>query len=367
MGTTVSVDQHIEYQNMAHTIRVVVIDDQSTGRLILSEIVRSVDPSIDVISFADPLEALEHASTHAFDMVLTDYKMPTLDGIETVRRLRKMVSYEEVPIVIVTIVGDLDIRRQALEAGATDFLTRPIDRIECRTRIKNLLALRRHQILNQQRRQLLENKVNEVTKELRLREIETLLRLARAAEQRDKTTGQHVTRMAKYSALLAQAHGLPEAMVEMIEMTAPMHDIGKVGIPDDILLSPRKLTVEEFEVMKTHTSKGYELLKDSASTYVQMAAQIALNHHEKFDGSGYPAGLSGHAIPLVARIVAIADVFDALTSVRPYKKAWSIEETCAYLIKEKGRHFDPELVDLFIAQSDAIDEIGKLFADQANS
>lgn len=350
-----------EAQALRNTV--LIIDDQSTGRMILSEIVRSIDKRLDVITFGDPLEAIEYAQTHPVDLVLTDYKMPTLDGIETIRRLRRTFRDEDIPIVCVTIVNDREVRYAALEAGATDFLTRPIDRFECRARCKNLITLRRHQLLNKNRTRLLQERIDESLKELRIREVDTLLRLAKAAEQRDKVTGLHLVRMAKYSALIARERGLTQDEQDAIELAAPMHDIGKIGIPDRILQFNGKLSREEMQVMQTHTSTGYDLLKDSPSRYLKTAAVIALSHHEKYDGSGYPYGLRGTDIPLEARIVALADVYDALTSLRPYKAAWPAEEAFKYLEHEKDRHFDAELVDLFLARRDEILSIGRQFAD----
>ncbi|MBA2690768.1 MAG: HD domain-containing protein, partial [Burkholderiales bacterium] len=209
----------------------------------------------------------------------------------------------------------------------------------------------------------LQDRVDEALKELRVREVDTLLRLARAAEQRDRVTGLHLVRMAKYSALIAREYGLGEEEQEAIELAAPMHDIGKIGIPDRILQFNGKLSREEMQVMQTHTTIGYDLLKDSPSKYLRTAAIIALSHHEKFDGKGYPNGLSATDIPLEARIVAVGDVYDALTSVRPYKAAWLPEEAFKYLEGERGRHFDAGMVDLFLTKKDEILAIGKQFAD----
>src|SRR5437763_5590855 len=199
-------------------LKILVIDDQSTGRILLSEIMRSLDASLQDATFADPLEAIEYARKHAVDMVLTDYKMPNLDGIETIRRLRRIFGYEDVPIVCITVVNDREVRYRALEAGATDFLTRPIDRLECGARCRNLLSLRRHEILKKNRTRILEQKIDEATRELRRREVETLFRLAEAAEQRDKVTGMHLVRMAKYSSLVASGLGLAVADPEAIQL-----------------------------------------------------------------------------------------------------------------------------------------------------
>jgi two-component system response regulator RpfG len=206
----------------------------------------------------------------------------------------------------------------------------------------------------QNRARWLEEKVSQATQEIVTRERETLLRLAKAGEYRDEETGVHVLRMARFSSLIAERLGLSEEERHGIETAAPMHDIGKIGIPDHILLKPGRLDGEEFAIMRTHARIGFEILKDSPSKYLQLGAVIARGHHEKFDGSGYPDGLVGDAIPLAARIVAVADVFDALTSERPYKRAWSIQDALHYLQTEQGRHFDPDCVQAFLTQLDQV-------------
>jgi two-component system response regulator RpfG len=355
---------HDSHESKLAPLKVLIVDDQSTGRIVLSEIMRSLDPGLEVVTFADPIEAIEFARTHPVDMVLTDYKMPGMDGIEAIRRLRRIFGYEDIPIVCITVVNDREVRYRALDAGATDFLIRPIDRLECGARCKNLLSLRRHEILKKNRTRILEQKIDEATRELRRREVDTLFRLAKAAEQRDKVTGMHLVRMAKYSALIAKGAGLSSAEQDAIELAAPMHDIGKIGIPDRILQNPGKLEGEDLLVMQSHARIGYDMLKDSSSGYLQMAAVIALGHHEKYNGSGYPTGLRGEHIPLEARIVAVADVYDALTSVRPYKAAWSAKEALAYMESHAGRHFDPRLVEVVARNCDEVISIGERFADQ---
>lgn len=327
---------------------VVVLDDQSTGRLILAEVIKGINKNINIAMFSNPLEALEYVRTMPVDLILTDYKMPVMDGIETVKQLRRMFNYQELPIVMTTVVDDREIRYRAFEAGATDFLIRPVDPIECRARCQNLINLRQQYIINSNHARVLQERVDEVTRELRLREVDTLYRLARAAESRDAVTGAHLKRMAKYSALIARHVGVPAEDVEAIELAAPMHDIGKICIPDAIMQKAGQLTSEEIVVMKTHAQIGYDILAGSPSRFLQTAASIALNHHEKFDGTGYPAGLKGKEIPLEARIVALADVFDALTSARPYKAAWEWGKALEFIVGQKGKHFDPDLVDVFV-------------------
>src|SRR5919108_556497 len=255
--------------------------------------------------------------------------------------------HEHVPMVMVTVHDDRKVRYAALDAGITDFLTKPVDARECLARCRNLLMLRRQQLALEDRRRLLEHMVEDATREVREREKETLLRLARAGEFRDEETGYHLIRMSRYSRLIATALGLDHVEGETIELAAPLHDIGKIGIPDHILLKADKLDGAEWEVMRRHPVIGHEILKGSASKYERMGALIALGHHEKYDGSGYPNGLVGDHIPLCARIVAVADVYDALTSVRPYKTAWPSAQAFDYVSSQRGKHFDPRLVDAF--------------------
>jgi two-component system, response regulator RpfG len=340
---------------------ILIVDDQFTSRKILEQLVITLDDHLEVKSFADPLSALEWARKHQPDLVLTDYKMPQMDGIELTRRFREL--HADIPLVMVTAVEDKEVRYLALDAGATDFLNKPIDHTECRARCRNLLLLSHHQRIVKNRALLLESRVNEATMEIRIREHETLLRLAKAGEYRDEETGNHVVRMAKFSRLMAEKIGLPESDCHVIEIAAPMHDIGKIGIPDGILLKPGKLDPNELNVMRTHARIGYEILKDSPSKYLQLGAVIALGHHERYDGTGYPSRLRGYEIPLEARIVAVADVFDALTSVRPYKKAWSIQEALNYLSSERSKHFDPDCIDAFHAQFEKILRVRQKFLD----
>jgi two-component system response regulator RpfG len=248
---------------------------------------------------------------------------------------------------MVTVHDDRKVRYAALDAGITDFLTKPVDARECLARCRNLLTLRRQHLVLEDRRRLLEHMVEDATREVREREKETLLRLARAGEFRDEETGYHLIRMSRYSRLIANAIGLEHDEAETVELAAPLHDIGKIGIPDQILLKPDKLDAIEWEVMRRHPVIGHEILKGSASKYVRMGALIALGHHEKYDGSGYPNGLVGDHIALCARIVAVADVYDALTSLRPYKKAWTSAQAFEYVTGQAGRHFDPRLVEAF--------------------
>jgi len=346
---------------------VLVIDDQTTGRAILEQVVLSMDDSIVVESFERPIDAVVWAASHIADLVLVDYQMPEMDGIELAKRLRGLPGYEHVPIVMVTVNDDRKIRYGALDAGITDFLNKPIDTRECMARCRNLITLRRQQLILEDRRRMLEGMVQDATREIRERERETLIRLARAGEFRDEETGNHVIRMARYSSLIARSIGMDADYVETVERAAPLHDIGKIGIPDHILRKPARLDSEESKLMRQHALIGYEILKDSPSKYLRMGALIALGHHEKVDGTGYPNGLVGDHIPLPARIVSVADVYDALTSVRPYKDAWSNDRAFAFLVEHRGTHLDAELVDAFLRMTDDVVRIQHELRDTENA
>ena len=340
---------------------ILIIDDQFTSRKILEELISSLGDEILVKPFADPVKAIEYVQVHEPDLVLADFKMPRMNGVEFTKRFREL--YKDIPLVVITGVEDKQVLYDALDAGATDFLSKPVDHRECRTRCNNLLRLRQQHQIIKGRAKWLESKFTEAVVDVRRREHETLMRLAKAGEYRDEETGNHIIRMAKYSRLIANGLGLGAEECEVIEYAAPMHDIGKIGISDTILLKPGRLTPEEITVMQRHTVIGYEILRDSPSKYLQTGALVALGHHERFDGSGYPHGLARDTIPLPARIVAVADVFDALTSERPYKKAWSIQDALNYLAAEKGKHFDPDCIEAFHSQFERIISVRQKFLD----
>ena len=342
---------------------ILIIDDQLTSRQILQQLVSTIESSNTVDAFANPVKALEWSSTNPVDLILVDYKMPEMNGVEFIRKFRSHPASSHVPVIMVTSIEDKAVRYEALEAGATDFLMKPVDHHECRARCNNLLIQHQQYKIISDRSRWLERRVSEATSEIRLRERETLLRLARAGEYRDEETGNHVIRMAKYSRVIAEQLGFSKEESDVIEMAAPMHDIGKIGIRDDILLKPGKLTAEEFETMKQHTIIGHDILKDSPSKFLQMGGIIALGHHEKFDGTGYPYGKKGDEIPVEARIVAIADVYDALVSERPYKNAWSTEAAIDYMRTHSGKHFDPDCFNAFVEQLDTVLKIQGMLPD----
>jgi len=345
---------------------VVVVDDQRTGRTILETLIRSIDSDIEVAAFGDPASAIELIRSAPPDLVVTDYMMPGMNGVGFIRKIRSMPLCTDVPIMVVTVVDDKRIRYQALDAGATDFLNRPIDQHECRARCRNLLTLRRQHRIISSRASWLEEQVALATRQIFDREQETLLRLAKAGEYRDEQTGNHVYRIAQYSRVIAKGLGLTNAECDAIELASPMHDIGKIGIPDQILLKPGKLTSAEFDIMRRHSQIGYEILSDSPSHYLKLGATIALSHHEKYDGSGYPECRSHDEIPIEARIVAVADVFDALTTARPYKKEWSGEDAHAYIENLAGGHFDPDCVEVFSNTFHEIETVRHQLRDHGN-
>lgn len=345
------------------TRTVLILDDQGTSRAILAQIVRGLGAGLLIQETTSPESALTWADTDIADLVLVDYVMPGMNGIEFIQRLRQVPGYEHVPVIMITIKQDTQTRYAALDAGVTDFLTKPVDVHECMARCRNLLTLRQQQLILEDKSRLLEVMVSEATAEIRSREKETLMRLARAGEYRDTDTAKHLLRMSRYSGLLAEAIGLSAEEAELIELAAPLHDIGKIGIPDSILRKSGSLTEAEIEVMRQHPQIGHDILQDSPSKYLRLGGEIALAHHERYDGSGYPLGIAGEDIPLSARIVAIADVFDALTSVRPYKAAWSIEAAMQYLSKESGRHFDPALVTVMLELEPVLTKIHAQHSD----
>jgi two-component system, response regulator RpfG len=343
--------------------RVLIVDDESTGRTILAKIIQQAEEDVAVDSFDNPLQALQWLDHNHPDLIITDYRMPDINGVELITRIRAKPACQDIPIMMITVVSEKSVRYDALEAGATAFLTRPIDQIECRTSCRNLLKLHEQQSIIQDRADWLARQVEVATQQIVSREHETLLRLAKAGEYRDEETGNHVVRMAKYSREIGEALGLSEKECDEIEYAAPMHDIGKIGIQDKILLKPGKFNKEEWTSMQEHTRIGHSILSNSQSRYIQTGSIIALNHHERFDGSGYPNGISGKDIPLVARIVAVADVYDALVSPRPYKTAWSIADAQDYLHKQAGSQFDPICVEAFFERLDNIATIHRTFSD----
>ena len=328
--------------------RILIIDDQSSNVLLLEGILEEEDYNA-YRSITDSRQALPVFLEYRPDLILLDLQMPYMDGFEVMHQLQACVpSSISLPILVLTADITPETKRQALAEGATDFLTKPFDPTEVILRIKNLLRTRALHLQLQDQNQLLEQKVRERTAELEETQVEILERLALAAEYRDDDTGEHTRRVGRTSAQIAQALGLPEAQVELIRRAAPLHDVGKIAIPDAILLKPGKLTVEEFEQMKTHTTLGAKMMSGGRFPLLQLAEEIALTHHECWDGTGY-IGLRGESIPIAGRIVSVADVFDALTSTRPYKDAWPLSDAIEEIQQQSGQQFDPRVVEAFLA------------------
>jgi putative two-component system response regulator len=344
--------------------QVLIVDDTEINLILFAALVKKLE-DCESHSFSDPREALTWVEGNVPDLVIVDYMMPEIDGLEFIRLMREMPGREVSPVLMITANDQKQIRYRALDMGANDFLTKPVDKVEFLARAKNMLTL------NDARKKLashadwLADEVRKATRKIVERERETVIRLSKAAEFRDPETGAHILRMAHFSQLIARELGLPIEEQDLLLEAAPMHDIGKVGIADSILLKPGRLEPEEFEIMKRHAQIGHELLEGSASRVLQAGADIALGHHEKFDGSGYPSGLKGTEIPIFSRIVAVADVFDALTSERPYKKAWTLEAAVDFLKAGSGTHFDPDCINAFLKVWDQILAVRLQFTETA--
>ena len=344
-------------------MNILIVDDNQTNVVLLKHLVNRI-PGCHPVTFIESPLALAWSEENQADIVLVDYMMPEIDGLEFIRRFRARAENQDVPIVMITTADAKDIRYLALDEGATEFLCKPVDAPEFNARLRNLLTLRRSQNETRDRAAWLATEVDKATRDVIAREEELILRLSKAAEFRDPETGGHILRMAHYSRLIAEKIGLPAEVSERIYRAAPMHDIGKIGVPDGILLKPGRLDPEEFRIMQQHAVIGWEILKNSTSALIALGAEIALAHHEKWDGSGYPNRLTGEAIPLSGRIVAVADVFDALTSARPYKPAWTADRARALLESESGKHFDTACVDAFLSTWDTVLQIRETLQDE---
>ena len=336
--------------------KILIIDDQTLDVRILEKILKTANYSA-VHSINDSRLALETYREFQPDLVLLDLRMPHLDGFAVMSQLKEIEKTGYLPVLVLSAEQGREIRLQALQSGAKDFLHKPYDSIEVLCRIRNMIEVRLlHKETNEQNR-LLEEKVQVRTKEIRETRLDLIHRLARTAEYRDTETGRHVLRVSHYCACLGAAIGMSASQCDLLLHASPLHDIGKIAIPDDILRKPDQLTPEERKIMQTHTTVGAELLSGSNFALMKMAEQIALTHHEKWDGTGYPRGLKGDDIALVGRICGLCDVFDALTSKRSYKKAWSIDETFLEIKNQSGRHFDPYLVECFLKIKSKIEGI----------
>ena len=348
-----------EQQRVAH---ILVVDDLPANVELLLGMLE-VAGFENVSSTTDPFEGLSIAERDLPDLILLDYRMPGLDGPAFIGRLRSMLGPNTPPVLVVTAQNDDASRRRALDAGARDYVTKPYAFWELEARSRNLLELHLLNKAQRQQTETLERLVRERTAELERTRAEIIRRLCSAGEFRDEDTGQHVTRIGRMAGALATLAALPAPMPAKIAAAAPLHDIGKIGIPDRVLLKPGKLDAEEWEIMKGHARIGQQLLAGSGLPLLDLASQIAGTHHEKWDGGGYPNGLAGTDIPVSGRIVAICDVFDALLSRRPYKQPWSVDDAVAHLENIAGSHLDPALTRLFIDNLDQMLAIRTELAD----
>jgi putative two-component system response regulator len=326
--------------------RILIVDDEITNVQVLRRLLERAGFT-RIATTCDPRDARTLYVEFRPDLILLDLHMPNMDGLAVMQELNQIAEATYLPILILT--GDVspEARRDALSRGAKDFLHKPFSPDEVLLRINTLLDTRFLYLQIQSQNQMLDAKVRERTRELEAAQFEIIERLAKAAEFRDDNTGQHTERVAQMAALIARQIGLPDAQVSLIRRAAPLHDVGKIGVPDSILLKLGKLTEAEFEVVKTHTTIGARILSGSRFPILRLAEEIAFSHHERWDGNGY-AGIRRESIPLPGRIVAVADVFDALTQQRPYKEAWPVTEAIAEIERQRARHFDPALVDAFL-------------------
>jgi len=350
---------------MNESKRILVVDDDEEIRNIIGELLDMQGYEYEMAS--DGIEALAKVKLD-IDLVLMDVNMPKMDGYEVIKRIREEPDFRDLPIIMVTSISSREDRLRAVQAGANDFIAKPIDQTELNVRTASLLKMKEVQDAIKRHKSKLEDKVQQRTSALRKSldemvdaqrktyeaHLDTIRRLAIAAEYRDEGTAAHILRMSNYAAVLAKGLGFSPGEIEIVLQASPMHDVGKIGIPDGILLKNGKLEDKEWDIMRRHTIMGSRILKGSNSNLLKAGEIIAMSHHEKWDGSGYPKGLKGENIPLLGRICDVADVFDAITTKRPYKEAFSNEEAFDTLKKGRGTHFDPKIVNVFF---DKIDEI----------
>lgn len=361
-----------------------IVDDESINIEIVKAYLEE-EGFENLIATTRASHAIDMIREHRPDIVLLDIKMAEIPGLELLRRMRRDQEMMMIPVIVLTAANDPEVKLQGLRLGASDFLAKPVDPSELTLRLENVLAVKAYQDHLAEYSEKLERQVRIRMEELVRSRQEAIHCLARAGEFRDDDTGHHVTRVGRYSALIANELGFPQAAVDLIEQAAQLHDVGKIGIPDAILHTPGKLDPQEFDIiqehcnigrriinplsheesirLKTHTSVGLQIMGSTNSPVLRLAAVIAATHHEKWDGTGYPKGLSGNAIPIESRIVAVADVFDALSSSRPYKKAFPIERCLKILVKGRGKHFDPRVVDAFLRRTEEAIQIMEEYMD----
>ena len=350
--------KHEQNQN----VHILVVDDTLANVQVLATLLRDQGYRINVAM--NGVQALDMVQRVRPDLILLDVMMPEMDGFETCRRLKNSADTRDIPIIFLTARVEPEDIIEGFKLGGVDYVTKPFNSTELLVRVHTHISLYLLQQELEQRVRARTAELRQALEDVRTAHLDTITRLVLAAEYKDEDTADHIQRMSLYSGLLAQGLGLSEEEAELLKIASPMHDVGKIGIPDAILLKPAKFDEEEYEIMKTHTTMGANILKNSPSEFLQVGEVIAMSHHEKWDGSGYPKGIAGEEIPLLGRICAVADVFDALTSTRPYKQGFSNEKAIEMLREGRGGHFEPKLVDLFIKDFDAVVAIQQQYRDR---
>jgi len=377
----------LKAKDSVRAAKIMIIDDE---QLVIKVVKRylSAEGYANFVSVSDSKLAIETICEEQPDVILSDINMPDVTGLDILRIRQKNPELTSIPVLILSASSEQTVKREALELGATDFLAKPVDPSDLSLRVQNALIVKRHHDHLANYAMDLENQVRKRTQQLEHSREQVIHCLARAAEYRDNETGEHIIRVGKYCRVIAEELGYPEAYCREIELAAQLHDVGKIGIPDSVLLNPGRLTSEEFDVMKTHCGVGLEIMEplsegdkdrvrrhassggfimDSVdSPMLELAATIARTHHEKWDGTGYPSKLAGEAIPIEGRICCVADVYDALCSERPYKPKFPLKKCLEIMLSERGTRFDPRVLDAFFTRFEQIEEIRRQFDDQSS-